>query len=153
MMAPGGHEFWMQQALAHAHHAGSCQEVPVGCVIVHDGHLLAQAGNATINACDPTAHAEIQALRMAAKRLGNHRLLGAVLYVTLEPCLMCWHAAVHARIKMIVYGAHDLRKGVFSQGLVQQLAKSVNHHCQVVGGVLAEQAAHQLHTFFLARRQ
>jgi tRNA(adenine34) deaminase len=144
--------YWMQQALEQAALAAKASEVPVGAVIVRNNQPLASCGNETIRACDPTAHAEIQALRLAAQSLGNYRLLGTTLYVTLEPCLMCWSAAVHARIERLVYAAKDPKVGVFSKNLASKLQQNVNHQLQVTGGVLAPEAQKLLITFFQQRR-
>jgi tRNA(adenine34) deaminase len=143
----------MAQALACAQAAESSGEVPVGAVIVAaDGAVLARAANAPIARHDPTAHAEILALREAGKALGNYRLPGCVLYVTLEPCAMCVGALVHARVARIVYGASDPKTGAC--GSVFDLAASprLNHRIAVTGGVRAEESGELLKRFFAARR-
>jgi tRNA(adenine34) deaminase len=143
----------MEQALACAREAEVCGEVPVGAVIVDAaGIVVARAANAPIAAHDPTAHAEILALRAAGRALDNYRLPGCVLYVTLEPCAMCVGALVHARIARIVYGAPDPKTGAC--GSVFDLASSprLNHRIEVTGGVLAEASAALLKGFFAARR-
>ena len=143
----------MEQALACAHEAEAAGEVPVGAVIVDAaGAVVARAANAPIARNDPTAHAELLALRAAGRVLGNYRLPGCVLYVTLEPCAMCVGALVHARIARIVYGAADPKTGAC--GSVFDLAASarMNHRIEVAGGVLAEECGALLKRFFAARR-
>ena len=142
----------MQQALMLARRAGAAGEVPVGAVLVNDETCIAEGWNQPISRHDPTAHAEIMALRAAGARLGNYRLTGSTLYVTLEPCLMCVGAIVHARVARLVYGASDPRIGaVASQGNTLQLA-GLNHRVEVTGGVMAEQCSEVLKQFFRARR-
>lgn len=145
--------FFMQQALAQARRAAGAGEVPVGAVLVHRGEVIATGHNAPIGAHDPTAHAEIRALRGAADRLGNYRLEDCELYVTLEPCPMCAGAMLHARIKRLVYGAPDPRTG--SAGSVLDLFSDtrLNHQTQVQGGVLADACGALLRGFFQARRE
>ena len=146
-------EKWMLHALSLAERAQALDEVPVGAVIVKDGLLVAEGYNSSINQNDPTAHAEIIALRNAAKYLQNYRVTGnTTLYVTLEPCPMCAGAMVHARINRVVFGAYDIRSG--SAGSVFSLLESekLNHRAEVLGGVLEQQCAEQLRTFFRARR-
>lgn len=143
----------MEQALTCAREAEGNGEVPVGAVIVDSaGALLARAANAPIATHDPTAHAEILALRAAGHALGNYRLPGCVVYVTLEPCAMCVGALVHARVARIVYGAADPKTGAC--GSVFELASSpkLNHRIEVTGGVLADESATLLKRFFGARR-
>jgi tRNA(adenine34) deaminase len=144
---------FMEQALACAREAEAAGEVPVGAVITDAmGAVLARAANAPIARHDATAHAEILALRAAGRALGNYRLSGAVIYVTLEPCAMCVGALVHARVARIVYGAPDPKTGAC--GSVFDLAASAknNHRIEVVGGVLAEACGALLKQFFAARR-
>jgi tRNA(adenine34) deaminase len=144
---------WMEQALDAAREAGAGGEVPIGAVVVAaSGELLARAANAPIAGHDPTAHAEILALRAAGRALGNYRLPGCTLYVTLEPCAMCVGALVHARIARVVYGAADPKAGAC--GSVFDLADGaqLNHRIEVTGGVRAEQSAALLREFFAARR-
>lgn len=144
---------WMGAALACAREAEASGEVPVGAVIVSAaGELVARAANSPIAASDPTAHAEILALRAAGRALGNYRLPGTVIYVTLEPCAMCVGALVHARVARIVYGAADPKTGAC--GSVFDLAASprMNHRIAVTGGVCAEESAELLRRFFAARR-
>ena len=143
----------MEQALACAREAESAGEVPVGAVLTDDtGAVIARAANAPIARRDPTAHAEMLVLRAAGRALGNYRLPGCVLYVTLEPCAMCVGALVHARIARIVYGAPDPKTGAC--GSVFDLAANpkMNHRIEVTGGVLAEESAALLKRFFAARR-
>jgi tRNA(adenine34) deaminase len=144
---------WMEHALAAAREAEAAGEVPVGAVIGGpSGELLARAANAPIALHDPTAHAEILALRAAGRALGNYRLPGCTLYVTLEPCAMCVGALVHARIARLVYGAADPKAGAC--GSVFDLAggAKLNHRVEVTGGVRAEESAALLRKFFAARR-
>jgi tRNA(adenine34) deaminase len=143
----------MEQALACAREAESAGEVPVGAVLADGtGAVIARAANAPIARRDPTAHAEMLVLRAAGQALGNYRLPGCVLYVTLEPCAMCVGALVHARIARIVYGAPDPKTGAC--GSVFDLAANpkMNHRIEVIGGVLAEESAALLKRFFAARR-
>jgi tRNA(adenine34) deaminase len=143
----------MQQALACAREAERLGEVPVGAVIVDAaGSVLARAANSPIAREDPTAHAEVLALRAAGRALGNYRLAGCVLYVTLEPCAMCVGASIHARLARIVYAAPDPKTGAC--GSVFELASSakMNHRIEVRGGVLADESAALLKRFFAARR-
>ena len=143
----------MKQALVLARAAGKQGEVPVGAVLVaEDGTLLAESGNMSIATNDPTGHAEICVLRAAGRNLGNYRLPGSTLYVTLEPCPMCAGALVHARIARIVFGAVDPRAGAC--GSVFDLVRSaqLNHQIEVVQGVLAEESGKLLRDFFIERR-
>ncbi|MFH0781806.1 MAG: tRNA adenosine(34) deaminase TadA [Pseudomonadota bacterium] len=145
-------EYWMRLALQQAKTAGSQGEVPVGAVLVDREGLLAAAGNSPIRLADPSAHAEILALRLAAQQLQNYRLPETTLYVTLEPCIMCMGAMIQARINRLVYGAADPKTGaaisVYAIGSDQRL----NHSIAVTGGVLAEQCAELLKVFFRERR-
>lgn len=143
---------WMHHALALAQRAAAEGEVPVGAVVVKDGVVIGEGWNRPIAAHDPTAHAEIQALRAAALHIGNYRLTDTTLYVTLEPCAMCAGAMVHARVRRVVYGASDPRTG--AAGSVFDLLQSVqlNHQAEVCGGVLAEECGALLREFFRARR-
>lgn len=152
MTQPSQDEIFMQAALAQAQQAAMRQEVPVGAVLVHNQHIIAQAHNAPITQHDPTAHAEILVLRQAASILHNYRLVGAQLYVTLEPCLMCLGAMVHSRIERLIFGAYDSRTGAISS--VWQLANApqLNHAIHWTGGILANQCAQLLTDFFKARR-
>ena len=143
---------WMRQALAEAQRAGAEGEVPVGAVLVRDGEIVGRGRNRPIGSADPTAHAEIEALRAAAARVGNYRLPGAVLYTTIEPCLMCAGALVHARVARLVYGAAEPKAGAIASAAQVLDAPWINHRIEVVGGVLAEQCAALLVRFFAARR-
>ena len=147
---------WMSEALELAEQAARCGEVPVGAVLVqgdgNGGALVGRGGNRVIGSADPTAHAEINALRDAAARLGNYRLPDTTLYVTLEPCLMCAGALVHARVKRLVFGAREPRTGaVVSQGRALE-SPAHNHRVEVCEGVLAEQCAALMQRFFRERR-
>jgi tRNA(adenine34) deaminase len=143
---------FMRAALAEAQAAGARGEVPVGAAIVADGRIVARAGNRTIADCDPSAHAEIVALREAAKALGNYRLLGATLYVTIEPCAMCAGAMIQARVARLVYGADDAKAGAVRSCFTMLDHPQLNHRVEVVGGVLADEAVALLQNFFAARR-
>ena len=142
----------MGLALDLAHEAGAAGEVPVGALIVLDGEVVGRGCNQPIGRHDPTAHAEVMALRDAAARLGNYRLPGATLYVTLEPCAMCAGAIMQARIGRVVFGARDPKTGA-AGSVIDLFAESrLNHHASVVGGVLAEPCGSLLSGFFAARR-
>lgn len=143
---------WMRQALALAKRAVAEGEVPVGAVVVKDGVAIGEGWNRPIAAHDPTAHAEIQALRAAAARIGNYRLVDTTLYVTLEPCAMCAGAMVHARVRRVVYAAPDPRTGAAGSVFNLLQAPRLNHQAEVCGGVLAEESAALLREFFQARR-
>jgi tRNA(adenine34) deaminase len=143
---------FMRAALDLAQAAAARGEVPVGAVIVAEGRVVGRAGNRTITDCDPTAHAEIVALREAAKTIGNYRLLGATLYVTIEPCAMCAGAMVQARIGRLVYGADDPKGGAVRSCFSILDHPQINHRVEVTSGVLAEDAAALLQNFFAARR-
>ncbi len=144
---------FMRAALSQAAAAAAAGEVPVGAVLVGaDGEVLSEAANAPIAGRDPTAHAEILALRRAARRVGNYRLPGTTLYVTLEPCAMCAGALVHARVARIVYGAPDPKSGACGSVLDIAHHPKLNHRIEVTGGVLEGEAAELLRRFFLARR-
>lgn len=146
-------EFFMQQALAHAREAWEAGEVPVGAVAVLDGAIIGHGFNAPISRHDPSAHAEMIALRDAAQKMGNYRLPGVTLYVTLEPCVMCAGAIMHARVARLVFGAADLKTG--AAGSVVNLFDEtrLNHHTEVSGGVLAAECGALLSDFFAERRR
>ncbi len=151
--APTGDEHWMRLALVHARQAASQGEVPVGAIVVDpSGQLLASGHNSPIGTHDPTGHAELVALRAAANVLGNYRLTGCTLYVTLEPCAMCSGAMLHARLARVVFGAPDAKTGAAGSVLNLFALPSLNHQTQLQGGVLAEACAHELKTFFATRR-
>jgi tRNA(adenine34) deaminase len=143
---------FMQLALAQARHAWTLGEVPVGAVVVKDGELVSVGYNQPIGRHDPTAHAEIVALRAAAEKLGNYRLPGCELFVTLEPCAMCSGAMMHARLARVVYGAADPKTGACGSVLNLFGHEQLNHHTELVGGVLAEEASAMLRGFFAERR-
>ena len=143
---------FMELALAEAHEAEAEGEVPVGAVVVREGDVIARAHNRPIGLNDPTAHAEILALRAAAERLGNYRLADCDLYVTLEPCAMCAGALVHARVRRLVYAASDPKAGAIASRMRLLEATHLNHRIEVVSGVLAEEAAALLQRFFALRR-
>lgn len=144
---------YMEEALAEAHLAEAEGEVPIGAVVVSGGEVVARAHNRPIAASDPTAHAEMLALRAAAERLGNYRLTGCELYVTLEPCAMCAGALVHARIGRLIYAASDPKAGAVRSCLRLLDSPHFNHRVEVTAGVLAEEAAALLQRFFALRRQ
>lgn len=143
---------FMRLALEEARAAERAGEVPVGAAVVVNGAVIARGANRTIADCDPTAHAEIVALRAAARTMGNHRLAGATLYVTIEPCAMCAGAIVQARIDRLVYGADDPRGGAVRSCFAVLAHPQLNHHVQVTAGVCASESAALLQTFFAARR-
>jgi tRNA(adenine34) deaminase len=144
--------YYMQLALEQARAAADAGEVPIGAVLVHDDAVLACSGNRTIRDVDPTAHAEIVVLREAARLIKNYRLLGATLYVTLEPCAMCAGAIVQARVPRLVYGADDPKGGAYRSCFELLTNDKLNHRVNVVPGVLAEASATLLQTFFASRR-
>jgi tRNA(adenine34) deaminase len=143
---------WMQAALREAQRAAAEDEVPVGAVVVLDGRLLARAHNRPIHLRDPTAHAEILALRRAARKLANYRLTGCVLYVTIEPCAMCASAITHARIKRLVFGAHDAKAGAASSAFEVLNHPKTNHRVETVSGILKENCASLVRDFFRRKR-
>jgi len=145
-------EFFMRHALTLAREAWDAGEVPVGAVVVKDGEIVGRGFNAPISRHDPTAHAEIMALRAAAERLGNYRLPGCSLYVTLEPCAMCMGAIFHARIARVVYGASDLKTGACGSVIDLPADARLNHHAEVTGGILAGECGGLLSGFFAQRR-
>lgn len=143
---------WMRRALVLAAHAEAEGEVPVGALVVRDGAVLGEGWNRPIGLRDPTAHAEILALRAAAARAGDYRLGGATLYVTLEPCPMCAAASAHARIARLVFGAWDPRQGAAGSVFDLVTAPALNHRVDAFGGVLAEECGVVLRRFFATRR-
>jgi tRNA(adenine34) deaminase len=143
---------YMHLALAQAQAAALRGEVPVGALVVLEERILAAEGNRTITDCDPTAHAEIAALRMAARNIGNHRLLGASIYVTVEPCAMCAGALVQARVARLVYGAGEPKGGAIRTCMRVLDAPALNHRVEVISGVLANESVQLLQSFFSARR-
>lgn len=151
-MNPKEDAHWMRQALAEAHSAAQAGEVPVGAVLVQGGRCIATGRNAPVQGHDPTAHAEIIALRAGAQQLGNYRLEGCTLYVTLEPCAMCSGAMLHARLARVVFGAADAKTGAAGSVLNLFAMPQLNHQTAVQGGVLADECAQVLGAFFRARR-
>ena len=143
---------YMHLAIEQARAAGVRGEVPVGAVVVLEERIVGAAGNRTIADCDPTAHAEIVALRAAASAVGNYRLTGAALYVTIEPCAMCAGALVQARIARLIYGADDAKGGAVRTCLQVLDAGALNHRVAVTAGVLADESVALLQSFFAARR-
>ena len=148
----GDHEQWMRRALALADRAENEGEVPIGAVLVRDGALLGEGWNQVITSCDPSAHAEIVAMRDAAAMAGNYRLPGATLYVTLEPCTMCVGAMIHARIEKLVFAAREPRAGVVCSTCSMLDEPRYNHRVSWQEGVLAEESSARLQAFFRARR-
>ncbi|HEY0198276.1 MAG TPA: tRNA adenosine(34) deaminase TadA [Rhodanobacter sp.] len=144
---------YMQRALQLATHARDAEsEVPVGAVLVHGGDTVGLGWNRNIILHDPTAHAEIQALRAAGEKLANHRLPGATLYVTLEPCSMCAMAMIHARVGRVVYAARDPKTGAAGSVFDTLIDERHNHRIEVAGGLMAEESASLLRDFFRSRR-
>lgn len=144
--------YWMQFALQQAQLAAQCGEVPVGAVLVKDDEIVGAGFNQPISSCDPTAHAEVVALRAAAKCFSNYRLPDTTLYVTIEPCTMCVGALIHARVKRVVFGALEPRAGsiISAQNLLD--GEHFNHRIEVTSGVLATQCSEVMQQFFRARR-
>ena len=149
---PAFDELWMEEALRCAQRALEGGEVPVGAVAVCGGKIVGRGWNRNIASCDPTAHAEVIALREAGIAMGNHRLEDCELFVTIEPCAMCAGALMHARIRRLVYGAHDPKAG--AAGSIMQVLNhpQLNHKMEVRGGVLAGRSAEVLQSFFKSRR-
>ena len=147
------HERWMREAIRAAREAEGSGEVPVGTCVVMDGELLVVAGNRTRTDCDPTAHAEIVALREAAKKFGNYRLAGAAVYSTIEPCAMCAGALIQARVPLLVYGAADERAGAVESHFHLCDAPQLNHRIEVVKGILEDECRALMQEFFRRRRQ
>ena len=145
-------ERWMRRALDLARTAEAAGEVPVGAVLVSMGEEQGAGANAPISTCDPSAHAEIRALRAAGRRAGNYRLPGCTLYTTLEPCPMCAGAIVHARVSRLVYAARDIRWGAGGSVFDILGSTKLNHRVEVTGGVLAAESVELLEAFFRARR-
>ncbi|HEY2544707.1 MAG TPA: tRNA adenosine(34) deaminase TadA [Candidatus Acidoferrum sp.] len=143
---------FMHLALEEARSAAAAGEVPIGALVVHDGKVLARSGNRTIRDCDPTAHAEIIAIREAARVLENYRMPATTLYVTLEPCSMCAGAIVQARIPRLVYGADDAKGGAVRSCFAVLTSSALNHQVEITAGVLDTDCASLLQSFFAARR-
>lgn len=150
---PGSDEYWMAAALARAAVAAQQLEVPVGAVIVREGEIIGEGWNQPISGNDPTAHGEVMALRDAAQRVGNYRLVDADLYVTIEPCMMCVGAMVHARIRRLIFGATEPKAGAVISQLRALELPHLNHQIEFRGGVLADQCSEQIRAFFRSRRQ
>jgi tRNA(adenine34) deaminase len=151
-MAGADDERWMGEAIALAREAGERGEVPVGALVVLDGRAVGRGGNAPIAASDPTAHAEIAALREAGRANANYRLPGTTLYVTIEPCAMCAGAILHARVARVVFGAADPKTGACGSIIDLFAEPRLNHHATVTGGVRAAECAALLSAFFAQRR-
>ncbi|MCA2998475.1 MAG: tRNA adenosine(34) deaminase TadA [Burkholderiales bacterium] len=149
---PTADEIFMRHALSLAGEAAALGEVPVGAVLVKDGEVVGEGFNHPISSSDPTAHAEIVALRDAAKRLDNYRLTNCTLYVTLEPCAMCVGAILHSRVARIVWGAAEPKSGACGSVINLAAEPKLNHHATFVGGVLAEASGEILRSFFRQRR-
>lgn len=147
------HEPFMREALVQADLAGAAGEVPVGAVVVLDGQVVGAGHNQPIGANDPTAHAEVVALRSAATAIGNYRLTSATLYVTVEPCLMCVGAMIHARIGTLVYGASEPKAGAIDSTQRAHEHPALNHRMTVVAGILAAECGQRLKQFFADRRR
>jgi len=151
-MSHNGDIHWIRHALTLAGRAAQAGEVPVGAVLVYDGEVLGEGWNRPIGSHDPTAHAEIMALRAASEKIRNYRVIGATLYVTLEPCIMCAGAMIHARIRRLVFGAFDPKSGAAGTRWNVLALPGVNHRVAVEGGVLATECGAILRAFFQARR-
>ena len=145
-------EFFMREAISLARSAECLGEVPVGAVVVFEGQIVGRGFNSPIGENDPTAHAEIAALRDAARNLENYRLPGCELFVTLEPCAMCAGAILHSRIARVVYGARDPKTGVHGSVVDLFAVDRLNHHTEIVGGILADECGRLLSEFFASRR-
>jgi tRNA(adenine34) deaminase len=143
---------FMEQAVAEARASAAAGEVPVGAILVHQDEIIARSGNRTIRDCDPTAHAEILVLREASRTLGNYRLAGTTLYVTVEPCSMCAGAMIQARVPRLVYGCDDPKGGAVRSCFEILTHPRLNHQVDVTAGILATECASLLQSFFAARR-
>lgn len=146
-------DHFMRQAIDQAHNAWAVGEVPVGALVVREGKVLATGFNQPIGGHDPTAHAEIRAIRAASELIGNYRLVDCDLYVTLEPCAMCCGAIMHARIRRLIYGARDPKTGACGSVVDLMSEARLNHHTEVRGGVLADACGSVLTEFFASRRR
>jgi tRNA(adenine34) deaminase len=147
------HQHWMAQAIEQAKQALAQGEVPVGAVLVHNQQLIATGWNQPIGRSDPTAHAEIMALRQGGQKLANYRLVGCTLYVTIEPCAMCAGALIHARISQLVFGAKEPKAGAAGSACNLLQSPWVNHQVEVISGILATECSQLMQDFFRARRQ
>jgi tRNA(adenine34) deaminase len=152
-MQPGEDAVWMERALEQAELAAAAGEVPVGALVIKDGKIIGQGHNRNLLDNDPTAHAEIVALRQAAARLGNHRLIGCTMVATIEPCSMCAGALIHARIARLIYGANDPKAGAAGSLLQVLNHPGLNHKTEVTAGVLADKCSEILQKFFRQKRQ
>ena len=142
----------MQEAIDEAARAHEADEVPVGAVVVYEGEIAGRGANRSVTDHDPSAHAEIVAIRAAAKAVGNHRLNGATLYVTLEPCPMCAAAISQARIRRVVFGAYDNKAGAYGSAIDMTESPALNHRPEVNGGIMADEIGTALQSFFESRR-
>jgi tRNA(adenine34) deaminase len=142
----------MEQALEEARAAAAAGEVPIGALLVHEGQIIARSGNRTIRDCDPTAHAEMVVLREGSRKLGNYRLAGTTLYVTVEPCSMCAGGMIQARVPRLVYGCHDPKGGAVRSCFAMLNHPGLNHRVEVTAGILGNECAAILQSFFAARR-
>jgi tRNA(adenine34) deaminase len=149
---PFSDELWMEEALREAQRALALGEVPVGAVVVSEGRIVGRGCNRPVSANDPTAHAEILALREAGTAIGNYRLLDCDLYVTVEPCSMCAGAITHARVRRLIYGAEDAKAGAVHSMLQVLNHPKLNHKVEVISGVLAARCTHLVQTFFREKR-
>ena len=147
------HEIWMRRALYLAKSAYQRDEVPIGAVVVLDGRVIGEGYNLTISNCDPSAHAEIIALRSAAAAVNNHRLPGARMYVTVEPCAMCAGAVIQSRLDTVIFGATDSKAGAAGSVLNVLQNNTLNHQCEVVGDILSDECAQLMQEFFEAKRK
>jgi len=142
----------MEQALEEARACAAAGEVPIGALLVHEGQIIARSGNRTIRDCDPTAHAELVVLREGSRKLGNYRLAGTTLYVTVEPCIMCAGGMIQARVPRLVYGCDDPKGGAVRSCFAMLNHPGLNHRVEVTAGILANECAAILQSFFAARR-
>lgn len=145
--------FWMQKAITLAKKAGEQKEIPVGAILIADNEIIGEGFNTSILDCDPTSHAEIISLRQGGQTLKNYRLINTTLYVTLEPCLMCLGAMIHARIKRLVFGAYDSKSGAVNNIIKLIEPNKLNHRIDFEGGVLADECGEILKVFFSERRK
>jgi tRNA(adenine34) deaminase len=145
-------EFWMREALTEARKAGAEGEVPVGAIVLLNGKIIGRGHNNPIKQQDPTAHAEIEALRHAAHNTANYRIPGAVLVVTIEPCVMCVGAMIHARVDELIFGASDPKGGAIQSCFQLGAADSLNHRIRVTSGILQEECGELLKSFFAGKR-
>lgn len=150
---PSHDDAWMELALEQARAAAQAGEVPVGALVIREDDILGRGQNRNLRDSDPTAHAEIVALRQAAARLGNHRLVGCVLFATIEPCAMCAGAMVHARLARLVYGASDPKAGAAGSALEVLNHPNLNHRMEITSGVLADRCSEVVQEFFKKKRE